>query len=194
MTARVWTAVAMIAVIAVGVSIDLTRQARAAARGLRASAAVSTAEHDLRPFVDSKSGISLCYPTAWRHQSAATAELAVAAPAGQACLSLDVPAMSWHPIFIPIGLVASRYVEDLRHGRMVDGTVTETVDLKVAGATARRVTTRGHDRAGATAVDTAVVIVHAGQVYILSCDSDAPGAPLARRTLDVAVGSVRWTK
>ncbi len=194
MTTRVWSALAVAAVVVAGVSIDLTHQARAAARRSRPAELGPSVAAGTRTFADPRSGICLTYPAAWHHQPARTAELAVADPTGRLSLSLDVPAMSWHPPFIPVGLVSSRYVDALRQDQLPDGVVRETADLKVAGATARRCTVAGHAKAGAAAVDTAVVIVHGGQVYILSCDSDAAGAAAARRVLDAAVASVQWTK
>ena len=190
MTTRVWSAVAVAAVALGAITFDLNRQARAAARrAVQSASSVGT-----RTFADPKSGIALSYPAAWHAQSARTAELAVGDPTGHATLSLDVPAMGWHPPFIPVGLVASRYVDALKQDQLTDGTVQETVDLKVTGATARRVTTRGHGHGGAACTDTALVIVHGGQVYILSCDSDDAGTSVARGALDAAASSLRWTK
>jgi hypothetical protein len=189
MTTRVWSAVAVCAVAASAIAFDLNRQARAARRLAQPASSVGTCT-----FADPRSGIALCYPAAWQPLPAKTAELAVAAPAGRSSLSLDVPAMGWHPPFIPVGLVTTRYVDALKQDQLPDAAVQETVDLKVAGATARRVTTRGHGHDGAVCIDTAIVIVHSGQVYILSCDSDDAGTPVARHALDAAAASVRWTK
>ena len=205
MTTRVRSALLVATLVLAGVSIDVCAKARAAGRRLSAEAArpvdlpvarpAGRAATGVRTFADPATGISLAYPAGWRARPARTAELSVAAPAGRASLSLDVPAMPWHPPFIPVGVVTSRYVDAFRQDQVPDATITATVDLKVAGATARRVTARGHAKAGGCVCDdSAVVIVHAGQVYILSCDSDDAGAATARATLDAAVASVKWTK
>jgi hypothetical protein len=193
MTTRVWSALLIGSAVVTGASLDLRTKARAAAHKPCAVTTVA-ALGGTRPFVDAKSGIALNYPTAWHNQPAKTAELAVACPACDAALQLDVPAMGWHPPFIPVGLVTTRYVDALRQSDVPDAAVQETADVQVSGATARRVTCRGHDRKGCPCIDTALVIVHSGQVYILSCDSDDAGAPTARRALDAAAASVRWTK
>ncbi len=191
MTTRVWSAVLVGAVVIMGVSLDLRGKARAAARKPSPAAPVAVGTCT---FTDPKAGIALCYPAAWHPRPAKTAELAVACPSCSASLQLDVPAMDWHPPFIPVGMVTAKYVEALKQSDLPDAAVQETTDLKVAGATARRVTTRGHARSGTPSVDTAVVIVHAGQVFILSCDSDDAGSATARHALDAATASVRWTK
>ncbi len=193
MTPRMGAVLAAAVIVTTGICIDVGRQARAAAARRHQPVAVSTPA-TTRTFADPKGGISVDYPSAWRPRPAKTAELSVGDPAGIASLQLDVPAMAWHPPFIPIGMVASRYEDALRQDGMADAAVQETADLKVAGATARRATARGHAKGGGACVDTAVVIVHGGQIYILSCDSGPAGAATARRALDAAVASVRWTK
>ena len=198
MTTRVWSALLTAAVVTAGVSAGIVHQARgAAARRLlaRQPHAAVALPAAAATFADPSSGITLCYPTAWRATKAKTAELAVSAPAGIATLSLDVPTMTVHPWFIPIGMVTTKYVEALRQNTVPDAAVQETADLTVSGATARRVTARGHAAAGgAVCVDTAVVMVHKGQVYILSCDSDDATRPAAQSALDATLASVKWTK
>ena len=194
MTTRTGWALTVTAVLAVGVSIGVARTTRGGATK-PPPAASATAGEPQRTFTDAAAGIAVSYPAAWHPAPAKTAELNVAAPAAHASLALDVPAMSFHPPFIPIGVVASKYVEALRQGAIPDAAVRETTDLKVAGATARRVSARGHAAAGGGVLtDTAVLIVHKGQIFILSCDSDDDAAATARATLDAAVASVRWTK
>ena len=205
MTTRVWSALLATVIVAAGMSIGIVHEAHAtAARRLAHHHPLPAVEptNPTKPttvpadatFADARSGITVCYPAAWRLAPAKTAELAVAAPTGSATLQLDVPAMGWHSPIIPIGLVASGYLDALRKSALPDAAVQETADLTVAGATARRLTARGHPAAGCLCNDTAVVIVHRGQVYILSCDSDDANVPVARAALDAAVASVRWSR
>ena len=193
MTARLASALAMVGVLATGVSIVVARQGRAERHA--AAPVVAVAGPATRAYTDKAGGVTVAYPAGWHATTAATAELSVADPAETVTLRLDVPAMPFHPPFIPVGLVATRYVEALRQAQVPDAKATESADLAVPGATARRVTAAGHAAGGATAcVDTAVILVHKGQIYLLSCDSDAAHAPAARAALDAAVASVRWGK
>ena len=198
MNRRVGTGiVAVLLAVAAAATADHRYRARmAAVRPHPSPVAVVRPTVTVCTFADPASGIAISYPAGWHPTTSTTAELAVTDPVGTAMLSLDVPAMTFHPIFIPLGVVASRYVADLRRAALPDAAVQETADLTVAGASARRVTARGH-RPGGTGgpcVDTAVVIVHKGQVYILSCDCDAADQQATRSVLDAAVASVRWTR
>jgi hypothetical protein len=198
MTSRVWAAVVVTALgVATAAAVDIRHQSRVVAAAVAAGKNVAppTRKPDaVRRFTDNAAGITLTYPASWSPSTGKTAELAVADPACGATLSLDVPAMSFHPMFIPLGIVASRYVDALRESNLPDAAVQETADLTVSGATARRVTAKGHACGGAVCIDTAVVMVHKGQVFILSCDSDPASQAAARSALDATVASVRWTK
>lgn len=145
-------------------------------------------------FTDAGGTIMLTLPAGWHRTAAKTAEVAVAAPAGSATLAVDVPAMSVHPWYIPVGLVASGYVDAMRKGAVPDAVVQQSADLTVAGATARRLVIAGHDRGGAAVAGVAVLMIHDRQVYIVSCDSDAATASPARETVDRVAASVRWLK
>ena len=157
----------------------------------------AAAEPTVCMYTDAASGIRFGYPSTWVPEKAKTAVLAVEAPArvGCASLCLDVPPM---PLklrlpMIPMGLVTSHYVEDLRKGQIPDAQVQESVDVSVPGASARRIVARGHEN-GRVRIDDAVFLVRRGQVYILSTDSDDKGAAAARAALDSAVASVQWAK
>ena len=157
--------------------------------------AVGPAAVNLHTYADPASGIRFGYPSSWTPVPAKTAVLAVASPAGVGCASLclDVPPMTWHPPMIPMGIVTSRYIDDLRREQIPDAQVQQSSDVNVSGASARRVTARGHE-SGRVRVDDAVILVHRGQIYILSTDSDDASAPAARAVLDAAVASVQWGK
>ena len=151
-------------------------------------------------FDDATDGIRFTYPGGWTVQPSPadpTRLRAVAPPGavhgGSATLSLDVPQLPAHiPGFLPIGLIAGGYVDDVRK-RLPDATGTPT-EIRVPNATGRRVTLTGHDAAGHATTDDAVLLVHADRVYILTVDADPAARPAATAALDAAVASLRWTR
>jgi hypothetical protein len=140
------------------------------------------------------SGIQFNYPKDWTPQKGETAVFKVAAPAGLASLSLDIPEL---PPFASLGLTPKRaadgYIDDLKKKRIKDAKVDENSALTAGGEKSQRVKLSGTQN-GKPTIDVAVFIVHAGKLYILSCDSDDAGYATARKTLDDAVASVQWTK
>ncbi len=124
---------------------------------------------------------------------AGTTRLRAAAPDESVTLTLDVPSLPAHiPGFIPVGLVASGYVDDVRK-RMPDATGTPR-EITVPDASARRVTLSGHDAAGHAGTDDAVLMVHADRVYVLSADAGPANRSAATSALDAAVASIRWVR
>jgi hypothetical protein len=148
-------------------------------------------------FEDKKLGIRFKYPQSWQPEKAQTAAFDVAAPAdnkGYSSLSLDVPHLPPHiPGMITPRMVTDGYVDDLRKHEIHDAKVDEAVDLKCAGAPARRVKCSGHEN-GKAMTDVAVAIIHNDRVYIFSCDGDPDGYNAARAALDAAVASIEWIK
>ena len=151
-------------------------------------------------FDDATDGIRFTYPGGWTAEptpSGSTRLQTVARPGavdgGSATLSLDVPQLPAHiPGFLPIGLIAGGYVDDVRK-RLPDATGTPR-EVTVPGATARRVTSAGHDAAGRSTTDDAVLLVHDDRVYILAVDADPAARPAATAALDAAVASLHWTR
>ena len=150
-------------------------------------------------FDDPKDGIRFVIPAGWTPQcgtSQSTTRVRVLAPPGGdgwAVLTLDVPPLPPHiPGLIPVGMVASGYVDDEKK-RIPDVTGPAPVTVTVPDARARRVALAGHDAAGAVTTDEAVVIVHADRIYILSVDAGPGGQPAARAALDAALASIAWT-
>lgn len=136
--------------------------------------------------------IQFDYPGDWQTNSARTALFAVAK--GQCSLNLDIPKLPWHPPgMITIKMVASGYEDDLKKNQIHDAVEEEDCPLDIPGAKARRITSCGHDH-GKVLFDIAVILIHADRVYILSADCDETGRDSARKTLDNAVASLKWTK
>ena len=94
---------------------------------------------------------------------------------------------------IPISIVSSDYISDLKKNQIPDAVVQEEIAITVPDASARRITSAGHEK-GKSSIDVAVIMIHADQVFILSADSDDAGRALARATIDAAVASLKWSK
>ncbi|HSV16596.1 MAG TPA: hypothetical protein VLI90_20195 [Tepidisphaeraceae bacterium] len=153
---------------------------------------------DVQTFEDRRAGVRFNYPSGWAPEKAATAVFDVAAPAsatkGYASISLDVPSVPPHfPGMITPKIICDHYVKDLRENQIHDAKVEEAVDIKAAGAPARRVKCSGHEK-GKVMIEVAVVIVHSERIYIFSCDADPEGYAAARAALDQAVATLEWIK
>jgi hypothetical protein len=169
----------------------------------RVCASAATTEPSTSPsiktqeFRDKAAGVHFNYPAGWTSPAQHTSLLNVIDPVAAddgASLSLDVPSL---PRFLPPGMptpkmVENGYVKDLKK-QMHDAKVDESVEIKVPDSSARRVKCSGHEN-GKVSIDVAIIIVHAGRVYIFSCDSDEAGYPAARAALDNAVASMQWIK
>jgi hypothetical protein len=144
-------------------------------------------------FKSNPPAVQFDYPADWHPCKSATQTLILAGPAG-ASFCLDIPKLPWHiPGMIPIGLVASGYVDDLRKNLIHDAVVQEQTTFKACGTNARRITCVGHVN-GKPSVDVAVIMIHNDQVFILSTDSDDANRAVARQMLDDAVASLKWAK
>ena len=148
-------------------------------------------------FDDATTGIRFSYPANWAAQpTTGTTKLhAVASPAdGSAVLTLDVPQLPPHiPGLIPVGLVASGYVDDVKK-RWPDATGPAPAEVQVIDAQARRVALSGHDAAGHAGTDDAVLIVHGDRVYVLAVEAEPAGRPAATAALDEVVKSIQWSR
>ncbi len=145
-------------------------------------------------------GIQFAYPSDWQPTKGQTALFAVTAPRQDfsspvaPSLNLDVPKLPWHiPGFISVGMVVSGYIDDLKKNQIHDAVVEEQHRVSVCGESARQVTCTGHVD-GRPSTDVAIVCVHADRVYIFSADSDPAGCDCARKALEAAVASAKWTK
>ncbi len=152
----------------------------------------------VQTYSNAAAGIQFDYPRDWKPERAQTACFDVTAPIGTggayASLSLDIPKLPWHiRNMIPMGIVARDYISDLKKGQIPDAVVKEQTNIPVPDASARRITCEGNEK-GRPTTDVAVILIHSDQVFILSADSDASCKALARRTLDEAVASLKWTK
>jgi hypothetical protein len=146
------------------------------------------------------SGIQFDYPGDWKPTKGQTALFAISAPDAPAgcdvnpSLNLDVPKLPWHlPGMITLGMVANGYISDLKKSQIPDAVCKEQLMMTICGEKAKRVTCCGHKN-GKSSTDMAIILVHADRVYILSADSDDTGCDCARKALDAAVASMKWTK
>jgi hypothetical protein len=170
----------------------VTTRANASPSPTTVPAAVT--DSSIRTFQSSPAAVQFNYPADWIINKAQTAIFAIAKPNSSSSLSLDIPKLPWHlPGMITVNMVANGYVSDLKKHQIHDAVVKEECPLTVCGASGRRITCAGHQN-GNSSIDVAVVLIHADQVYILSADSDQAGYDSARKTLDAAVASLKWTK
>jgi hypothetical protein len=149
----------------------------------------------VRTFRSNPAAVQFDYPADWIPDKAQTACFAIkaAAPA-YSSLSLDIPKLPWHlPGMITCNMVVNGYVSDLKKNQIHDAVVKEKVPVKVCGCDGQCVTCRGHEN-GQASNDIAVILVHADHVYVISADSDDAGYDTAKKTLDAAVASWKWTK
>jgi hypothetical protein len=139
--------------------------------------------------------IQFNYPADWQADKGQTAVFAVTAPDDKTCcLSLDIPKLPWHPAgMLSLYMVASEYEKDLKKNQIHDAVEEEDTRLDIPRSDAKRVIASGHAN-GKTLVDMAVILIHADRVYILSADCDQHNRDRARKTLDNAVASLKWTK
>jgi hypothetical protein len=139
--------------------------------------------------------IQFDYPSEWQPDAATTSLFTVTAPTtSHCCLNLDVPTLPWHPRgMITVNMVADGYERDLKKNQIHDAVQEEACSVSVPDAQAKRITTCGHEN-GKTLIDMAVILIHADRVYILSTDTDDQGRDSARKTLDCAIASLKWTK
>jgi hypothetical protein len=163
-----------------------------------ATQAVGALQPVVKTFHSSPSAVQFDYPADWVPDKAQTACMAIRAPGsagtGYSSLSLDIPKLPWHlPGMITVGMVCNGYIDDLKKHQIHDAVVKEKVPITVCGCTGQRITCRGHDN-GQPSIDVAIILIHADHVYVLSVDSDETGCDTARKTLDVAIASWKWTK
>jgi hypothetical protein len=137
-------------------------------------------------------GIQLSYPSGWSPVPSDELVLRLAPPsASKTVVSIDVPKLPPHiPGLIPLGAVVNGYVDDLKK-QDPHVNVEQPVEIKVAGANARRVgSTRTVD--GSPLVEDAVLTVHGDRVYIFRANSESSGQQDARNALDALIDSVQW--
>ena len=136
-------------------------------------------------------GVSFEYPRSWtQHEKGDQVIFSVAS--AQNVLNLTYPKLPWHiPNLIPIGRVRSGYIDSIKSNQIKDAVDSDPGPVTIPDATASRVKLTGHID-GKSAINEAVLIVHADHVYILSIHSDDAGYAVARAALDAAVKSLRW--
>ena len=93
---------------------------------------------------------------------------------------------------IRMGSVRQGYVDDLKKAHADLNILAET-DVKVPDSQARLVRSNWHE-AGRVEDDVALLIIHAGQVYILDARTDEQHLPETRAAFDAIQSSLQWAK
>ena len=139
-------------------------------------------------------GVRFQYPAGWTVDKNDTATFKAVAPAGSVALFYDYRKLNGlEAAFATAKLIDSHYVDDRKSNWAPDAAVTDDRAITVPDADARRVALVGH-KGGKTLSSIAAMILHRGQVYVFTVESDAAEADAAGRVLDQTVGSIRWTK
>lgn len=147
-------------------------------------------------YQDKKHGVSLKYPAGWKTKADSDYDLRLVPAAGddQRAITFDAPDIPSIPLFgIPMGMVESHYIDDLRSkhpGLVVDG----AADYSLAGAKKARLVRLSWKRDGTPHSSASLLIVHGNNVFILCADSDAKDWPATRADFDKIAGSIMWGK
>lgn len=210
-----WAAIAIVA-LAITLSCVNSPQASAESVGpLRVLATAPSTQPATAPsaatqIFDCAAGhFRIAYSAGWHAQTGTTSSVSgegkkvedttvlILLPAGakndERCMSVDLPELPPHiPGLIPLGMVASGYISDLRK-QHPELKVEESDSATVPDARARhvRMTWKEKDRGY---FDMAVLIVHKDQILIFSADGDADGYEEIRKVFDSIVLSIKWLK
>ncbi len=108
-------------------------------------------------------------------------------------ISIDLPSLPPHiPGLIPIGMVATGYISDLRQ-QHADLKVEESAPSTAAQAQARRIHLTWNEK-GHGCFDLVVLIVRNDRIYIFSADGDAKSFHQINSAFKLVVDSLHWTK
>jgi hypothetical protein len=153
-------------------------------------------------FSSAKCGFSVQPPAGWSQIKGTADEPLSLVPQGQAdakdlslvpVLKVQVPALPWHiPGMIPVGSVASGYVDDLRK-QNPDLKVDERVSVPVPNARAQRIVSSYTENKAAWR-DVVLCIVHKDRVFLIVCDCLATDYPKTRAAFDEMVSSLKWNQ
>ena len=147
-------------------------------------------------FQNQQFGVALNYPAGWKSSTPSDTEFAFTSPDtrnGPVQLNLDVPKLP--PLtfgMVTADRVRGGYIDDAKK-KIVDMQVANLPDTTVADAAQHRVKLTG-TMAGKPVVNEAVMMVHAGKVYVLSIEVAPAGYAEAQKALDGAVASIKWIK
>ena len=148
------------------------------------------------PYRDKKHGVSLTYPASWKTKPDNDYDLRLVPASGNApsAITFDAPDVPSIPLFgIPMGMVESHYIDDLRSkhpGLTVDG----AENYSLAGANKARLVRLSWKREGIEHHSASLLIVHGNDVFILCADSDANDWAAARGDFDKIAGTINWGK
>jgi hypothetical protein len=166
---------------------------RAAAPGK--TAAQTPAQLNTRQFTAPTHGFAVSVPADWGQTDDAQSVLALKSAKTSAQLSIAVPHLPPHiPGIIPLGGVQGGYVDDLKK-HWTDVKLIDSADTQIAGANARRFTVAasGQRGRGPHRFDV-IAITREDKLYILTAEADEKDADEAKRALDAAAESWKWTK
>lgn len=169
--------------------------------GCRGSADETTARKNstsntkptLVPFDSPRHGISLAHSADWIVVSRPDYVLTLVpredenASSLNRSISLGIPKLPPHiPGFIPIGLVVSGYVDDMKE-KQPGVTIDKPVETEVAGSTARLVRSRFGSQ-----IEEAVLTVHSDRVYIFRVNCAVNEEAALTEVFDQILQTVKW--
>lgn len=136
-------------------------------------------------------GVRVSWPGWWERMESKDYVLLLRSAWG-AGISLDVPELPAHvPGLIPLGMVVNGYLDDLK--KQVGGKVDVRDEAPPAGALGGKVRmVRSEWGRSGGQQETAVIVVHGDQVYILRGRSDVGHERETREAMEEIVGSWRW--
>lgn len=146
-------------------------------------------------YLNTQHGIQLGYPARWTAHPSDDYVLLLMPPGvdqPQACsLSLDIPDLPPHlPGMIRMGMIKNGYLEDLRKNAP-DLKIVEDQSHPIAAAVGRLVRTTWTAN-GQSFGESALLLIHKGDVFIIRSTSDADHLSTARPAFEQVVGSIRW--
>jgi hypothetical protein len=140
-------------------------------------------------------GTHFQYPDNWKAKTDKEYELHLipADGGGTRNVTFDIPDLPPHfDWMITMGRIESGYTDDLKK-KHADLHIDSAVDHAIEGTKARLIQSSWKVN-GVTYTDTGLLIIRKGQVYILTCDSDATNLAATKADFDKIIASLRWDK
>ena len=144
----------------------------------------------------SAKGVKVKYPADWQPRNNPDYELMlipVGAAGGERRITIDVPDLPPHFAFmIQMGRVERGYIEDLKKDHP-DVQINEAIDAHLPECKARLIRSTWHQKNQAFD-DVALLMIHAGDVYILDAQTEEATLPATQTAFDLIESSIVWTK
>lgn len=146
-------------------------------------------------YFNTQHGIQLNYPARWTAHPSDDYVLLLMPPGvdqPQTCsLSLDIPDLPPHlPGMIRMGMIKNGYLDDLRK-KAPDLKIVEDQPHPIDAADGHLVRTTWTNN-GQSFCESALLLIHKGDVFIIRSSSDADHLSTARPVFEQVVGSIRW--